>query len=93
MILDRRNAAILPLTSARIDKSCVTALLYYPMYIDLNVPAPQVHSQQSHSKKGKGKQNAPPPKVNFAPAQLAALENRIDLLVHCQSSMYSVEIF
>ena len=59
-----------------------------PMYFDLNVPAPQPPLQpgQSHSKKGKGKQNAAPPPVNFAPGQLAALENRIDLLVHCQSA-------
>ncbi|KAI0725219.1 PHP domain-like protein [Fomitopsis betulina] len=62
------------------------------MYIDLNVPTPQAPSQpgQSQSRKGKGKQNAPPPKVNFAPAQLATLEHRIDLLVHLRYTVLAL---
>ncbi|THH13909.1 hypothetical protein EW146_g6372 [Bondarzewia mesenterica] len=61
------------------------------MYFDLNVPIPQPsHSAHpSQSKKGKGKQQqqqassspSPSPPL-FSPAQIAALEARLDLLVH-----------
>ncbi|KAF7791175.1 hypothetical protein EIP86_002186 [Pleurotus ostreatoroseus] len=58
------------------------------MYIDLNVPVPTLATPNAtQSKKQKGKQPQtqaqPPPAVTFTPAQLAALEARIDLLVHC----------
>ena len=60
------------------------------MFIDLNVPVPylsQQHPGQASSKKGKGKQvqNVPAMFNPFTPAQVAALESRIDMLVHCQS--------
>ena len=67
---------------------------YYPvhpstMFIDLNVPVPILpgHTVQTSSKKGKGKpeQNAPAP--TFTPAQITAIESRIDLLVQCQYSL------
>ncbi|KAI9066757.1 PHP domain-like protein, partial [Trametes sanguinea] len=58
------------------------------MFADLNVPVPTLSKQQLNqaaSKKGKGKQepqsaSAPPPA--FTPAQVAAIESRVDLLVH-----------
>ncbi|KAL7282328.1 hypothetical protein ACG7TL_003798 [Trametes sanguinea] len=60
------------------------------MFADLNVPVPTLSKQQlsqAASKKGKGKQEqqpsaaaAPPPA--FTPAQVAAIESRVDLLVH-----------
>lgn len=48
------------------------------MYFDLNVPISLSSGTQSN--KGKGKQS-----ILFNPAQLAAIEARIDLLVHCPS--------
>jgi hypothetical protein len=60
------------------------------MYFDLNVPIPPpsgiLGSAQAQSSKGKGKQVQPPHSVTFTPAQLAAVEARIDLLVHRASS-------
>lgn len=53
------------------------------MFIDLNVPVPVPLSLPSQpSKKGKGKQSAQvqAPAVVFSPAQISALEARIDLL-------------
>ncbi|THH32209.1 hypothetical protein EUX98_g1992 [Antrodiella citrinella] len=54
------------------------------MYIDLNVPVPQVATIQStqQSKKGKGKQPPPPANVVFTPGQLTELEARVDFLSH-----------
>ncbi|OSX62311.1 hypothetical protein POSPLADRAFT_1181426 [Postia placenta MAD-698-R-SB12] len=56
------------------------------MFIDLNVPVPTVvprHTQgQPQSKKSKGKQQSAPDSVAFTPAQISAIESRIDLLVH-----------
>ncbi|GJF00002.1 PHP domain-like protein [Phanerochaete sordida] len=57
------------------------------MYIDLNVPVPVVaDAAPVQSKKNKGKQAQQPqkeqPAVSFTPAQLAAIEARIDLLVY-----------
>ena len=60
------------------------------MFSDLNVPVPTLSKQQlaqaaSASKKGKAKQDqnvSVPPA--FTPAQVAAIESRLDLLVHCQ---------
>ena len=48
------------------------------MYFDLNLPIPLPSGTQSN--KGKGKQS-----TLFNPAQLASIEARIDLLVHCPS--------
>jgi hypothetical protein len=60
------------------------------MYFDLNVPIPPLSgaliSTQAQSKKGKGKQVQPSHSATFTPAQLAAIEARIDLLVHRASS-------
>ena len=60
------------------------------MFSDLNVPVPTLSKQQlaqaaSASKKGKAKQdqNVSVP-ATFTPAQVAAIESRLDLLVHCQ---------
>ncbi|KAI0375530.1 PHP domain-like protein [Pilatotrama ljubarskyi] len=56
------------------------------MFADLNVPVPTLSKQQLNqaaSKKGKGKQepqSGPPPA--FTPAQVTAIETRLDLLVH-----------
>jgi len=55
------------------------------MYFDLNVPIPLPSGASlagTQSNKGKGKQVH---SALFAPAQLAAIEARIDLLVHCPS--------
>ena len=64
------------------------------MYIDLNVPIPEPPNLGTGlSKKQKGKQpqtRQEPPAVIFTPAQLAAIESRIDLLVHCQPNFLSV---
>jgi ribonuclease P/MRP protein subunit RPP1 len=54
------------------------------MYFDLNVPIPLPPGVSgTQSNKGKGKQAQPSHLVQFTPAQLAAIETRIDLLVHC----------
>lgn len=57
------------------------------MYFDLNVPvvAHQGHGTALQSKKNKGKQPQATSTVVFTPAQVTAIEARIDLLVHCQS--------
>ena len=60
------------------------------MYVDLNVPVPQIPTQQiaQPSKKGKGKQTQQPSasaaNVAFTPGQLNEVESRVDLLVHCE---------
>ncbi|KAI0247403.1 PHP domain-like protein [Lactifluus subvellereus] len=55
------------------------------MYFDLNIPIPppsgSLASTQTQLKKGKGKQE-PSRSAAFTPAQLAAIEARIDLLVY-----------
>ncbi|KAJ7633087.1 PHP domain-like protein [Roridomyces roridus] len=53
------------------------------MFFDLNVPVhhPQ-HSSAQISKKSKGKQAQQPAEVTYSPAQVAAIEPRLDLLVH-----------
>ena len=57
------------------------------MFFDLNVPvvAHQGHGAVLQSKKSKGKKPQVTSTVVFTPAQIAAIEARIDLLVHCQS--------
>ncbi len=59
------------------------------MFIDLNVPVPTVTFQgTAQPKKAKGKQTQHQqqlPAISFTPAQLNAIEARIDLLIHCQS--------
>ncbi|KAI0082352.1 PHP domain-like protein [Panus rudis PR-1116 ss-1] len=56
------------------------------MYIDLNVPVPVVQTQAIKKDKGKGKQlrqqSQSSPGVTFTPAQISAIESRIDLLIH-----------
>jgi ribonuclease P/MRP protein subunit RPP1 len=55
------------------------------MYFDLNFPVPPLPTVQSN--KGKGKQVQPSHSPLFTPAQLAAIEARVDLLVHCAHSL------
>jgi ribonuclease P/MRP protein subunit RPP1 len=56
------------------------------MYFDLNVPIPLPStSLAGQSNKGKGKQVQSSNSTLFTPAQLTAIEARIDLLVHCPS--------
>ncbi|KAI0650330.1 PHP domain-like protein [Trametes meyenii] len=55
------------------------------MFADLNVPVPALTKQQlaqAASKKGKGKQEQNGPAPAFSPAQVAAIESRLELLVH-----------
>ncbi|KAJ7447197.1 PHP domain-like protein [Mycena latifolia] len=54
------------------------------MFFDLNVPVhhPQQSSAQNVSKKTKGKQPQQQIDVTYSPAQIGAIEARIDLLVH-----------
>ncbi|KAI0750690.1 RNase P subunit p30-domain-containing protein, partial [Daedaleopsis nitida] len=55
------------------------------MFADLNVPVPALSKQQlaqASSKKGKGKQESNAPAPTFTPAQVTAIESRIDMLVH-----------
>ena len=57
------------------------------MYIDLNVPVPTVATPPAaQSKKNKGKatqQQQVQNVVTFSPAQLTAVEARLDVLEHC----------
>jgi ribonuclease P/MRP protein subunit RPP1 len=54
------------------------------MYFDLNVPVPLPSGNSTaQSNKGKGKQAKPSHSLLFTLAQIAAIEARIDLLVHC----------
>ncbi|EJF61142.1 PHP domain-like protein [Dichomitus squalens LYAD-421 SS1] len=65
------------------------------MFSDLNVPVPTLSKQQlaqaaSASKKGKGKQDQNiPVSAAFTPAQVAAIENRLDLLVHLGYTVFA----
>jgi ribonuclease P/MRP protein subunit RPP1 len=53
------------------------------MYFDLNVPIPQPSANPvAQTNKGKGKQFQPHTSPLFTPAQLAAIQTRLDLLVH-----------
>ncbi|KAJ7239768.1 PHP domain-like protein, partial [Mycena haematopus] len=54
------------------------------MFFDLNVPVhhPQQFSAQNASKKNKGKQTQQPVDASYSPAQLGAIDARLDLLVH-----------
>lgn len=73
------------------------------MYFDLNVPVPIPASLASssnagnQSKKGKGKAQQQQPSqaasaVVYSPAQITALEARIDLLIHCRSFYFPVTL-
>ena len=55
------------------------------MYFDLNVPVPGIGQppNQPLSKKAKGKQPSASTITIHTPGQIAAIENRVDLLVHC----------
>lgn len=58
------------------------------MYFDLNVsvPVPASLGAVSQSKKGKGKQmTSSATDASYSPAQIASMEARVDLLVHCAS--------
>jgi len=56
------------------------------MYFDLNVPIPQPSANPvAQTNKGKGKQSQPSTSPLFTPAQLAAIQTRLDLLVHRES--------
>ncbi|RPD81229.1 PHP domain-like protein [Lentinus tigrinus ALCF2SS1-7] len=62
------------------------------MFVDLNVPVPTLSKQQlsqAASKKGKGKQEHNVPPLAFTPAQVAAIETRIDTLVHLGYSVFA----
>ncbi|KAI1795129.1 PHP domain-like protein [Ganoderma leucocontextum] len=64
------------------------------MFADLNVPIPALSKQQlsqaaSTSKKGKGKQDQNAPTLTFTPAQIAAIESRLDLLVHLGYTIFA----
>jgi ribonuclease P/MRP protein subunit RPP1 len=63
------------------------------MFFDLNVPVHHPQAQQSsaqnQSKKNKGKQPQQPTDVSYSPAQIGAIEARLDLLVHRESSFVS----
>ncbi|KAF7302362.1 PHP domain-like protein [Mycena chlorophos] len=56
------------------------------MFFDLNVPVHHPQSQAAvsaaSSKKGKGKQQQAPIDVVYSPGQIAAIEARVDVLVH-----------
>ncbi|KAF7347217.1 hypothetical protein MVEN_01476600 [Mycena venus] len=54
------------------------------MFFDLNVPVhhPQQSSAHNTSKKNKGKQSQQPTDVAYSPAQIAAIDTRLDLLIH-----------
>jgi hypothetical protein len=62
-----------------------TELLRPIMYFDLNVPIPTTAQTPSQplSKKAKGKQPQVVTPTTYTAAQIAAIENRVDLLVHC----------
>jgi ribonuclease P/MRP protein subunit RPP1 len=55
------------------------------MFFDLNVPIPNLYqpTTTAPTKKGKGKQQSNNDQVKFTPAQITAIETRIDLLVRC----------
>ncbi|PIL37048.1 hypothetical protein GSI_00740 [Ganoderma sinense ZZ0214-1] len=63
------------------------------MFADLNVPVPtlsrQQASQAASSKKGKAKQDQNAPPLAFTPAQVVAIESRIDLLVHLGYTIFA----
>jgi hypothetical protein len=64
----------------------VSRNLNFGMFFDLNVPVPgsgQFYGG-SQSKKGKQEQARDPNPISYTPAQISAVENRVDLLVHCQ---------
>ncbi|KAL6303612.1 RNase P subunit p30-domain-containing protein [Sparassis latifolia] len=65
------------------------------MFIDLNIPIPSVTSRQpsgpqAQSKKGKGKQQASVQTAVFTPAQISAIEARVDLLVHLGYTVFAL---
>jgi len=58
------------------------------MFFDLNVPIPILQpsglsATATQSKKGKAKQAyTQQPELSFSPVQIAAIENRVELLIH-----------
>ncbi|KAI0685421.1 RNase P subunit p30-domain-containing protein [Cerioporus squamosus] len=62
------------------------------MFVDLNVPVPTLSKQQLNqtaSKKGKGKQEQSAVPPAFTPGQVAAIESRIDTLVHLGYTVFA----
>ncbi|CCM05297.1 uncharacterized protein FIBRA_07511 [Fibroporia radiculosa] len=63
------------------------------MFFDLSVPVPPISSRpgpsQGPSKKGKEKQQANAASVVYTPAQISAIENRLDLLVHLGYTVFA----
>ncbi|TFK92218.1 PHP domain-like protein [Polyporus arcularius HHB13444] len=62
------------------------------MFVDLNVPVPAISKQQlsqATSKKGKGKQEQSSQPPAFTPPQVAAIESRIDTLVHLGYTVFA----
>ena len=61
------------------------------MFLDLNIPIPNLYQATgpTSSKKGKGKQPSTNASVVFTPAQINALEARVDLLIRCEFFCYS----
>ena len=69
---------------ACLQYSSETVFTFRRMFIDLNVPVPPASGLPAQqSKKGKGKQTQTQPVPAYTPAQIAAIEARIDLLEHC----------
>ena len=67
------------------------------MFADLNIPVPTLSKQQlsqasSISKKSKGKQDQNAPAPTYTPAQITAIESRLELLVHCQRRIFTLEL-
>jgi len=58
------------------------------MFYDLNVPVAAYEvAGTSQSKKSKGKQPQQSTEL-FTPAQIAAIEARVDILVHCECYIF-----
>ncbi|OBZ77330.1 hypothetical protein A0H81_01669 [Grifola frondosa] len=80
------------ISSARHPLPATKRIILPGMFIDLNVPVPPTSAKQSFgpsSKKGKGKQDQPNT-VTFTPAQILAIEGRLDLLVHLGYTVFAL---
>lgn len=67
------------------------------MFFDLNVPIPALQSSATtaQSKKGKAaakQAHAQQPELAFSPVQIAAIENRVELLIHRPSRVCRVSL-
>lgn len=61
------------------------------MFFDLNVPIKKIIPRQNTGKKGK--QAASEPTVNWVGTEIAVVEDRIDLLVHCKSTQCALKMY